>query len=345
MPKNMLVSNVLKPSKFLKDSALRKDLPDDFVEAKNLWSKVVRDIENHLAALEANGDDVEDFLEEINGLSDFDLCDAVFKKSCWSWAPSGKTVSFKETDRMGQHFLGAMYTCEGHEWPQHEGCPYKPFFQLSLDEASEIAEVDVGSGLLQLFEAPYLLFQSQGLKDSENWYLLRHIPRKQVSKDQMAPVPNFNKEQEHLIQGAYMDVFYSDDSECISVDGYTDKRLSMPEDFPTHIEEFQNVLDSLGIESLKTTVVHMGEISERLGRLHKEIEDKGFDMALFGFVDPIQMSGREMPDPLLKIGSCKGIIDGWWKGIKLEIGLEGQGQIYLKFNSEEEPEYEFYWDS
>ena len=343
MPKNLLESNVLQPSKFLKDSTLRKNLPDDFVKAKNLWSQVVRDIENHLTALEAKGDDVEDFLEEINGLMDFDLCDAIFKKSCWSWAPSGRTVSFEETDRMGQHFLGAMYTCEGYEWPQHEGCPYKPFFQLSLDEASEIAEIYVGSGLLQLFEAPYLLFQEQGL-GKPDWYLLRHIPRNKVSEDQMTPIPDFNEEQEQLIQGAFRDVFYEDDSECICVDGYTDKRFSMPYNIAENIGGFQSILSDCGIESLKTAVVHLGEINERLGRLTNKIGKKYFDTALFGFVDPIQTFGLKMPDPLLKIGGSRGIIDNWRKEIKLEIGLEGQGQVYLNFDSKEEPSYEFYWD-
>lgn len=33
-----------------------------------------------------------------------------------------------------------------------------------------------------------------------------------------------------------MDAIYEDDSECITVDGYTDKRFSMPHNFSEDIE-------------------------------------------------------------------------------------------------------------
>jgi hypothetical protein len=347
MAKKLLASKVLLPSRILEDSTLRKNLPDYFVEASDLWSQVVRDIEHHLTELREDGGNVEGFLDDINLDYEFDRCDGIFKKSCWSWAPSGKIVSFGETDRMGQHFFGAMYTCEEYEWPQHEGYPYKPFFQLSLDEASEVAGVYVGSGLLQLFEGPILKF-------TMDWYLLRHIPRGKISEDQLTPVPLLNEEQSRQIKETYScgveDIMGGDlqfleaSYRCIDVEGYTDKRFSMPYDV-TAIDELHWALKSLGIESLKTAVVNLVKISECLGKLRYEIgKNKYSDMALFGFAEPIQMGAWEMPDPLLNIGGCRNLIDGWRDDSKFDIFLEGSGQVYLKIDSNEEPSYEFYGD-
>jgi len=331
-----LLSEVLEPAKFLEQSNLRKDLPEDFAVAEELWHQVIQDVEKRVAEIDAEGGSVEKFLNEIKGRYEFNNVDGLFKKSCWSWVPSGKTVRFVETDRMGQHFFGAMYTCKDFEWPMHEGCPCEPLFQLDLDKTSEIAAVDIGSGLLQLFK-------TAGDSAEEEFFLIE-VPRKKVSEDQLTPLPTFDPKQTHNFE----DIFGAK-SECISVERFTDKRFSMPYDLGS-LDEFLWVLEKFDDELLKSAASHMVIVIDLLNKLREEIGNKYFDLALFGYVAPIQTEAWEMPDPLIKLGGCRHLIKGWSDDSKFEVYGDGDGQVYLDVgeyfieNPEGELNYIFHGD-
>lgn len=340
MLKNLLGKTVLNPSKILKGSNLRKDMPEEFVVASKHWSLVVSVIEKHLVTLQKEGGDMDEFLKAIR---DFDDIHGVFQKSCWSWSPNGKTVRFADTDRMGQHFFGAMYTNEEYEWPRHEdwyfgGCPLLPFFQLSLDHASEVAGTYIGSGLLQLFDTSAYDF-SEG-------YFLRHIPREKIDLDLMTPIPTFGAEQARNFEETYVweveDVF-GDSSECIHIDGYTEKKFSTSSESGL-ILALKHSLETSGVKSLRTAVRHLEAIGQHLEKLHEEIGDERFDLALFGYVEPIQCFAREMPDPLIRLGGCRGLITNWCDDNKFDVYGDGNGQVYFKAKSKGNISYEFYGD-
>ena len=235
---------------------------------------------------------------------------------------------------MGQHFFGAMYTCEDFEWPLHEGCPCEPLFQLDLDKSSEIAGVHVGSGLLQLFRA---VDYSAGEE-----YFLREIPREKVSEDQLTPLPTFCPEQTHDFE----DIFGAE-SECISVDRFADKRSSMPYDLGV-FEELLWGLEEFNDELLKSAATHMGMIIDRLNKLREEIGSRCFDLALFGYVGPIQAEAWEMPDPLIKLRGCRRLIKGWSNDSKFDVYGDGSGQVYFEvgeyFTENPEGELRYFFD-
>ncbi|MFC1796932.1 hypothetical protein ACFL1V_07535 [Pseudomonadota bacterium] len=331
-------NKVKEPAVIFKESNLRKDLPEDFLHAYELWLDVEKKIESHYQDLKKSGAGAEEFVDVIDGFFEFTSVDALFKKSSWAWAPSGKVAPFNITDRLGQHFFGAMFTCEEHEWPMHNQCPYKPFLQLDLDKASETAGVCIGSGFLQLFETPaFEVFAG---------YFLRHIPRQYISAETMTPLPTFSQEQEKKIEETYVwdveDIFGAK-SICINLDGFDNKRFSMPYGLDC-IDELSTALESYGKDLLQKAITNLEQISGILSNLQRDMGEKYFDMHLFGYVEPIQVNAWEMPDPILRIGGCRSLIKGWTNDSKFDIYGDGNGQIYLDILENGEVDYDFYGD-
>ena len=275
------MSDLVLPSDIFKGSNLRKDLPEAFLQASAIWTEVKKKI---LKYSEQGGTfDSEEILFDIK------VFEAMFTKSCWGWLPSCQIVRFNKMDRLGQHFFGPMYTCEGFEWPEYKGCPFRPWVQLDLDKASETAGVDLNGGLLQFFETPEY--------DCHEQYFVRHIPRDFISIKAMTPLPHFTPSKAETFEKYFdcnPDALFGEKAKCIKVKAFDRKVFSM--------------LDTdLFFDNHDEIVIVREDIDDMLallGSLKGEEKKAEYRMCLFGCDRPIQSCAWVSSDVLLNLGHC-----------------------------------------
>jgi hypothetical protein len=78
------------------------------------------------------------------------------KLSCFRWAYPITTakVATTEVDRMAPMLIGPIFTSDRHPWPRHGKKFREPIVQFDLEWAGKLANVNLGTGVLQLWLGP-----------------------------------------------------------------------------------------------------------------------------------------------------------------------------------------------
>ena len=258
-------------------------------------------------------------LKEIDESLGFEISqiDRVFSSAAWGWLIREKQVPFLKTDRFGSHLNGQMYTSSEFPWPFFGDKAYLPKIQLDLDKVSEYIKEDVGSGLLQLYEGDF-----DG-NDFDDWYILRHIPRKKVTSRLLTDIP------EGVVECEY--------SRVSNIQAFGKKVLRG--DF-IQLEDFElgwQIEDGLsGIaENYAREVARFEKSREKFVEYWEDYsEANGRGPTLFGFHDAIQSSASDFED--ITLFDLDGATD---------IYGDGGGCIRLDYSkSKRRWVYDFYGD-
>jgi predicted DNA-binding WGR domain protein len=269
--------------------------------------------------------------------------DSGFQRASWAWRPTGRVVRFSEVDRLGQNFCGPPYTCEGFEWPlSATGYPYLPLIQLDLDKASKTCGVDIGSGLLQLFETKELrqpLFRP---------YFMRQVPRAKINRASMLPVPEWAPSQIERLKTATGGHYFGEleaDYTCIQVRKFEKKAFSFPRGM------FWGELGDLDGEALGVSAEKCAFFNEKVSQLAGSLESidelYGYGTAthLFGSFRSIQYEPEESRIPLFcidgapfDIAECEPQL-----AYRFELGDNGNGQIFIEQDKSGKARFQFEW--
>lgn len=323
------------PEKFDLEKALdagprRNRMPADFTEAYRKWQSLEKVIPADILDAEFYGSSVKD---EVNRMY------SAFARACWAWEPKIKCVSYKDIDRLGEHFLGPPYTCKGYEWPIFaDDRPGRLIAQIDLDKASQICGVNIGNELLQLFEVPdWVTLDSESRQKLFSpmgaGYVLRKIPRSSISLKKLTPIPQWTNAQ--LSRFSQFGEF-DPDRKCAQIIGFTEKRFSFPAPDIFH-DWFLNpdLSDDFGLDGSKrqrfeTLQSQLSEVMTELGEKYHA------GPHLFGSFYPIQYTPVEKPVPLLCLdtGLSPSLCDDFSLRADLNqvftIYGDGNGQIFMK---------------
>lgn len=108
-----------------------------------------------------------------------DLFISALLRISWMIPIDYKSVPLREVDRVGPILLGPLYTSGKYPWPQKEGVYLEPIAQFDLESIGTLGDVELGSGLLQLWLGP-------GFMDS----FIRVVPKASVNRSLMSPIPD-----------------------------------------------------------------------------------------------------------------------------------------------------------
>jgi hypothetical protein len=117
---------------------------EDKTVAENLMSSLVNELIE--ASQKSTADGKSDYqsvtLEKLERL----------KQVIPVWEIETEQVNEEAIDRKANMFGGQPFTSEKHPWPLTEnGSPYYPLAQLDLQQISDLQNIDLGSGLLQVW--------------------------------------------------------------------------------------------------------------------------------------------------------------------------------------------------
>lgn len=88
-----------------------------------------------------------------------------------------KQLDVFDLDRCSSMISGPLYTSANFPWPDQSRGHVEPLFQIDLEWAGQTGGIDVGDGLVQVW-----------MDNSES--KVRHIPRSEVDRDRLTPVPD-----------------------------------------------------------------------------------------------------------------------------------------------------------
>ena len=344
----MKIEQYLKDFKYADEIILQSkvyaNLPKPFLALKSTWEKIKDKIQAYMRNLPAK--ERKDFFDAIGNRGQFTGVEEFFVKSCWGWKPSGRTVKFTETNRLGQHCFGAMFTSAKHQWPMHKELPYLPLIQIDLDKASTLIGANVGSGFLQLYQAPMI-----DEIDSDDWYMLRQIPRKEISKKLLTELPTFSEEQKSKINKEYIypdfEGLFGDSSESIFIEKFNIKSFcfncsltnrSDEELFSAIAEGFPELHEKLIGEIEKYNVL-LEKFRDSVDMSYDDDDDD--DTTLFGFHSPIQELAGELDSPIMVFGAFRHRISEWTADNRTDIYGDGSGAIFVKFKKNKTPVHYF----
>lgn len=101
----------------------------------------------------------------------------------YGWDVSLKEVSTSELNRCSQILTGPLFTSKKYPWPEENGIPFVPGFQLDLGNIKKRTGIDLGGHdeILQVWASQ---------KDTCAWEpLIRLIPKREVRKDRLVVAP------------------------------------------------------------------------------------------------------------------------------------------------------------
>ncbi len=134
---------------------------------------------NGILAAECDEDVLEGFAERLEA-------------AAWGYPCKIELINPHDIDRLGDFMIGPAYTSTEYPWPTDEdGAPMAPLLQLNLERASALGNIDLGSGLLQVW--------MPDRKCAPEDQYLRVIPREDVSANRMTPVIQELRSSEHLL--------------------------------------------------------------------------------------------------------------------------------------------------
>lgn len=315
-------------------------LPPSFLKLKASWEKIKRKIEGYLANKASC--DVDEFFDRVNDC-DWESIEEFFVKTCWGWKPTGWTVNFEETDRLGQHYYGAMYTSAKYPWPMCADIPYHPILQIDIDKVGDIIDANIGGGFLQLYISSMI-----GGDDSDGWYFLRHIPRNEISEDFLTSIPQFTDAQISRAIGKYSDSgfneFFANSSEAIHIEKFSHKHLSFYKFiFNGSDEDFFRILSEDFTDLYAMAEKDITDFNLALEEFKcQEHEHNNGKAMLFGYYQPIQEFSRNMHSPIFTLGSLADGVQNLSQGFTAGLYEYENGVIFLEFDENATPKYFFY---
>jgi len=328
LSRQKILKGYLSPQDQLFDE-LQKNTPNEFKILKSIWDKINKKLgrfatENY-------------FYENFNSYKT--LTGLIFC-SRWGWTPSGKTVSFLETERFGQHAFGYMYTSDEYPWPCYNNVPCTPIIQLDLDVISDCIGVNVGSGFIQLFDCMFCP------GNDHEFYDFRHIPREKISQELLTEFPTFTPEEKKMISKHLrypnFENTFSKSSSAIHIDGLGSKFFAMPP-FDSHFDQMMEELDTLknDIKDLdekfyQTVEPYFQDLDKALAQVMNYANSHSgnyqFSASFFGLYEPIQTYFYESDITLFDLGGYRNSIPGWTDDSRTNIYADGSGGIFMRFN-------------
>lgn len=247
-----------------------------------------------------------------------------FASGTWSWKPVTKEVDDDKVDRLGEVILGPIYTCQEYPWPEGSGLPMAPLIQLDLRKASEIGQIQLGDGLLQVW-MPHEVFSTA--------LFIRVVPRATIDASKLLPAPELPRELSPFqprIEVWNDALEKSVPSSAIQITGYQAKRYTTQIVHPIQANYSVKVLTSV-VE----TQTMVKEFDKRLKPFLKT-GLKGFcpsDCHLFGTFYRVQYAADEVPKPLFCFESDElGFSWGQCGNAQLFYVIESDGEVSFSFN-------------
>lgn len=277
-------------------ASYRDNPPEDFQQLLNIWSKLKPDL------LKQNKLGIE-FID-----------DALLTGS-WAWKPTLEARVPENIDRLGDVLLGPVFSSVEHPWPDDDGVPMIPMLQLDLDNASQIGGVELESGLLQVFVAP---------SDPLGKYVLcQVVPRADVSREALTPVPELDSSANGLASAKWADVSHAE-RVCYQIVDFAEKRF-------TYVGGSALISEWFGIGALEADQQELARKFDAISQAHsKDWSPSGFH--LFGTFFPIQYRQEERSWPLF----C----------LEPQLGFnfaDGQAQVFIESTKSGDMYFSFEW--
>lgn len=268
-------------------------------------------ISKFLSKVEPSYRDRDDFEEN------FPFSSSVAMLGCFRWSYPIKTVNVKTSlvDRMQPMLIGPLFTSKKYPWPR-DGEKYRePVAQFDLEWAGQLAGVDLGAGIIQLWIGP-------SFDDSE----IRVIPKSDFLPEQLTAIPQdvthaYFKDSFFFAGdfGSWLDPEYG--GESVVITGTAKPVMTWP-------KTLNDTLDVLATEMDDEHGAVIAEFLDILPSMNPSCAPN-----LFGNFAPIQYDAVDMPPCLLALESSGPF--SW--------GDSGNAQVFYIKSSDGPVRFHFQW--
>lgn len=306
---------------------LRKDMPEAFKKLKSICAKIDTKLEQ-FGGKKLKSIDYSGYKRLADTLS----------YSRWGWVPGGKTVSFLETDRFGQHVFGNMYTSDEYPWPTDNEIPYLPIIQLDLDVISNHIGVNIGEGFIQLFDGMHI-------PDLDgDYYFLRQIPRDKISPKLLTDFPSYTTAEIKLINKKnliYRDFESNFKDDAIHIEQFGEKIFVFPKVAELLYDDIEMLrfdiesADKALYQKVNKYLDSFDNAWHQVQDYDKHIERYQYSASFFGLYEPIQSELVDLSPriTLYKLKGYREIIEGWTDDSRTDILADGSGAILMEYNT------------
>lgn len=233
----------------------------------------------------------------------------------WTYSVKYNFKKLSGVDRTKPLISAPLYTSKKYPWPHSDdGKPLEPICQLNLAEAGAVAQISLGSGLLQLW-----------MGDTEG--MLREIPDHDVQLDQLTDVPN--EIATFVWKSPMADRFYGTTESWTHgyvITGVRRRILTIPSNLMFLVEDRPR---DFSYKLLDKAFLSLEKMQENGGMS----PPSPGDVSYFGNFSAIQYDETERPDALLLMES--GEIFTW--------GDCGNAQIFYRADQSGKVEFSFDW--
>lgn len=288
--------------------------PSEFMIFRRLWKK----IRSRLVSLSCNPDSEEAWIiekeawiierepvpDEISELIKY--YDRRCVASCYAFDPIITSVPASAVDRTGNVLRGPVYTCKGYEWPTDSGYPMVPVFQLDLRVCSQVADIDAGDGLLQIFMGHDKYMASDAL--------IREIPRRKVNGSDLMRIPDFGNGIRPFSSIGWATASNEDqdrNNEALQIVGFAAPRFTV-----CHMDKLIEKIEPQDLVSLGVFPDEVAAFDQCIEDMAGKFDPSGFH--LFGTFFRIQYDVTERPKVLFNLESEYGFNFG-----------DGNAQVFL----------------
>lgn len=297
------------------DAGLNSSPPPEFDQLKSLFEEICVALNRESLGAGGTTHSQSEFMEDFR---------KGFASGTWSWKPVTKDVDDDKVDRLGEVILGPIYTCHEYPWPEGSNLPMAPLIQLDLGKASEVGQIKLGDGLLQVW-MPHEAVSTP--------LFIRVVPRAMVDKSKLAPVTDLPKNLSPL--QSRNEVWNEAFEKCvpcraIQITDYQAKRYTSQIVHPIQV--------NYPVKALTSVVETQAMVKEFDKRLKPFLKNgaKGFhpgDCHLFGTFERIQYAADEVPKPLFCFESDElGFMWGDSGNAQLFYAIESDGKVSFSFD-------------
>lgn len=235
----------------------------------------------------------------------------------WSYPLVTQQVVTGEVDRMVPMLIGPLFTSEKHPWPCQGTKFREPIAQFDLEWVGNLANVNLGTGILQLWLGP-----------SFDDYEIRIIPIEDYDRPLLTPIPA-GVNRSHFANRP----FFAGDSgswldkkaggEAVAITGIGKPTLTWHSGLRDALEDLAYNMDD----------ENTSPITEFLDDLPESSPDP--TPHFFGVCRPIQYDPRDIPPCLLAMDSQGPFASGW--------GDSGNAQIFYIIRDDGSVGFHFQW--
>ena len=253
----------------------------DFEDEIVYRSKVLLD---HIDYLESHYGDIDGQTSTY----DFALLKDMIGCVAWAYPLETREVATSDVDRLSPMIIGPLFTSEKYPWPENDGQLFEPILQFDLEWAGELAKVNLGKGILQLWLGSLL--------SEFNDHFIRIIPKEDFRHEFISPIPN-NINIEYFSEDSYfagqkfswLDTLNGGKSVIITRSG--NPILTWHSRLRDALEELQPILNDKDADI-------MAKFLEFL-----PITSPSPTPHLFGICHPVQYDATDVPQCLLALDS------------------------------------------